>query len=554
MSLEPSGPNVAYANPTPGGWGGARGILFSVLAYLALEWVSEVHDFKGLPVTAWNPGLGLLFAHMLHAPMAGGVSLFLGIALAEIFVIDTSLGSASILLLAALSALVYAGMANVAQRHGITPGIPRLRDVGLLLAAGAIGAALDALAISLLLMTIGSLSWDDLSTATFPLLIGDLIGIAVVAPLALRLARLGQTSSWRIRGDDLAILAAIGATTLVLLWAIMRGGPTAPSHLYVVFLPIIAAAIRFGLDGACAGVAGVQVTVIALSHAYGFDQDALTAVQSVMTVLAATALMTGAIVGERDAAAALTKAAREELLRREQQAIRADRLNLATAMTSALSHEINQPMTAARALARTAELRLEPENGPPDLDRLRDNINNVVRHIDRASDILARMRAFIMRGTPEKRQRDARAILADAMTLARPRAEQASVVIEITGTDAPHWLSCDEVQVEQVLLNLIGNAIEAGAGRIAVAIGDDPSGRVIFVVRDDGPGIAPDLAGQVFAPLVTEKPEGLGLGLSICQLIVEAHGGRIWLESSTPGATEFRFWLPPADAEDENAH
>jgi len=287
-------------------------------------------------------------------------------------------------------------------------------------------------------------------------------------------------------------------------------------------------------------------------HLYGFGAAAFAATKAEMVVLTATGVLVGVIVSERDAATAQAAAARARLAGLEQAALRADRLTLASAMSSALSHEINQPMTAARALARAAALRLSGDN-PPDMPRLRENIQGVVGNIDRVTDILARMRAFIAHGEPVRSATAVGEIIEDTMALARSRAERAGIGIDVNlPADLP-TLPCDSVQVQQVLLNLIGNAIDARAGMaappraglIAVSVvWDRDAGRIEFRVRDNGPGIVPDLAARVFAPLVSVKSDGLGLGLSICALIVEAHGGRIWLETHDPGATEFRFWLP----------
>lgn len=527
-----------------------------VLAYLGLEWVSEVHEYNGLPVTAWNPGLGMLFAVMVLKPRLGAAILAIAMVLAEVLVVHSALDPRAISVMALLSAAAYAACSALARRGlGLDPAIPRLRDVGILLGVGAGATLLNAALLTLLLVALGSMGWADILNASLPFFIGDLIGIAIVTPLALRLWH-APAGRWRDRRQLAIGLAGIGLPMGLLLWMILRAGdPQALGYLYLLFLPVVGAALWLGLDGACASLALAQGMLILLLRLYGYDADAFTAFQSAMTVLGATGLLCGAVVTERDAAALAARDARARLAAREATAVRADRLSLATGMTSALSHEITQPITAARSLARAAQLRLPASDGA-ETTRLRENLAGIVAQIDHAADILGRMRNFVGRGTPERAPTTAAAIIDDTLALMRPRATRHGVTIETScDPDLPR-LSCDHVQIQQVLTNLIGNAIDAIAaarepeaaapvGRITVraALSEDRAS-LLFRVRDDGPGIPPALAPRVFDLLTTAKPEGLGLGLSICALIVEAHGGRIWLEETRPGGTEFRFWLP----------
>ena len=544
--------------------GGLWSNILLIGAYLALEWVSEIHEYKGLPVTAWNPGLGLVFAVMMHLPAAGGTILFIGMVLAEILVVHSVLDLSVITVLAAISATSYAGFAVIIRRYvRFDLAIDRLRDVVGLLFVGCVGAVGNATLLTLLLVFTGSMTWTDIGSATVPLFVGDVIGIAVLAPLTLRLVSVDSRRFLSMQSLRVAAgLAVIGLLIAVLLWLILRrGDPVALGYLYVLFLPVVGAALWRGLDGACIILAISQVLLIIMLHHYAYDAAAFVAFQMAMTVLSATGLLSGAVVSERNAAQTVARTTRARLAEREAAAVRADRLGLATGVTSALSHEINQPITAARALARAAQLRVETD-GAVDLARLRENLLGVVTQIDLAAEIVRRMRALISRGAPERNTNDVPSIIEDTMALMRPRAIRHRVEIEIACDPDVPPISCDRIQVQQVLMNLIGNAIDAISGvressaaaprgRVMIAVRWTRAiGSVTFSVRDTGPGIAADLAPHVFEPLTTAKPEGLGLGLSICALIVEAHGGRIWLERSHPGATEFRFWLPTTAPEE----
>jgi signal transduction histidine kinase len=218
-------------------------------------------------------------------------------------------------------------------------------------------------------------------------------------------------------------------------------------------------------------------------------------------------------------------------------------------MASALAHEINQPMTAARALARAIQELMRA----PSIDHARTdgNLTSLVAQIDHAAGIVRRMRDFLRRGHPHVSTIDGHSMLEDALILVRAeaRARAIEIVLDVPPELPP--LHGDRIQLQQVILNLVRNAIEAlaartderndGLIRIAVERLED---LVEIRVADNGPGIEPALAARLFEPLTTSKPDGLGLGLSICASIVQLHGGRIWLHSGEPGATEFRFSLP----------
>jgi C4-dicarboxylate-specific signal transduction histidine kinase len=218
-------------------------------------------------------------------------------------------------------------------------------------------------------------------------------------------------------------------------------------------------------------------------------------------------------------------------------------------MASALAHEINQPMTAARALGRSAQHLLRTPGS--DLSRADNNLSIMLTHIDHAGDIVRRMRNFIRRGHPHVSTINTRDMLEEALTLAHAEASARDVIVDLdVAADLPD-LYGDRVQLEQVVLNLVHNAVDAiaGAGQShghvqVVARRHAAPPRIEIGVSDNGPGIDGELAGRLFDPLTTAKQDGLGLGLSICASIMEAHGGRVWLHSGKPGATEFRFSVP----------
>src|SRR5262249_1578692 len=158
-------------------------------AYVLLEWLSFIHEYKGVPITPWNPGLGLVFGLIVLFGAGYATVLFAGAVIAEIAVLRSTLWWPIIFGLAAIIAGGYGLVAQVARGHlRLDAGLNRLRDVGFLLVSGGIGPGLVAVFICLLLLADQELDLDDVLLAAGPLLIGDIIGIAVITPLTLRLA------------------------------------------------------------------------------------------------------------------------------------------------------------------------------------------------------------------------------------------------------------------------------------------------------------------------------------------------------------------------------
>ena len=526
-----------------------------LFVYIGLEWASFIHEYKGVPITPWNPGLGVVFALMVYVGPQAGLLLFAGTVAAEIFVLQTNLDLPIVVAIGLLTSASYAGIAVLTRRAlKFDVAFTHLRDVLVLLAAGLIGAAATALLLTGLLVIWGPLELRDFQNAAFPLLVGDAIGITVVTPLLLRFVfhrrvlASNQLHSFLLDG---IFYGSLILSALLMIGATGIGGYT---WFYLLFVPVVAAALRRGLDGACLSLAATQFGLVGILQLHGYDERVFTQFQILMIVLTATGLIVGVVVNERRHADRLTREAETRLKQKETEAAQAARFNLVTGMASALAHEITQPMTAARALARSAQHILQAPDG--DLARARGNLATLIAQIDHAADVLRHVRDFLRRGSPHLSTIDVRAMIEEAMILIRPEAVARHVRIDLDiGSDLP-LLHGDPVQIEQVILNLVRNAMEAighernGLIQI-VAQRFDPPLRVEFAIVDNGPGVPAEMADRLFNPLITSKNEGLGLGLSICESIVTSHHGRIWLQSSEPGRTEFRFSLPvnsPAQA------
>ena len=526
-----------------------------VAIYLALEWISAIQEYRGVPVTAWNPGLGVLFAGLLRGSRIAAFALFVGAILAESLLGGGLAQTPHSVVIAAIVTLGYVAVAEIARALHLDARLERVRDVALLLSAALGGAVVVGMCLNIFLVGTGSIDFAQAMQDWLPMLVGDLIGIAVVTPLVLRSSR----ARVRTQLTDMSFVAGVAATTLVaaaaITFVLREGDQRAYQAFYFLFLPIVFAALRNGLDGACITLASTQLALLAALNLFGYDANAFTNFQTVMAVLTATGLLAGAVSSERDAASRSARSTRALLKEKESEAARADRFHLVTGLASALSHEINQPMTAARAYARTAQKLAETPGA--DVERVRDYVNRSVEQIDHAAAILRSTREFLRRGDPGRAPTMPATIVADSLTLMRPLAVEKRVGIASDVQPALPACYCDRIQIQQVLMNLMDNSIAALAGQGrkdgAVTLSarlceDSPVGRrqIEFSVRDNGPGVDPEFAARVFEALATTKKDGLGLGLAISAGIVEAHGGRIWLQSGAPGATEFRFIIPAA--------
>ena len=244
-----------------------------------------------------------------------------------------------------------------------------------------------------------------------------------------------------------------------------------------------------------------------------------------------------------------TQARLQEL---QSELIHVSRVNAMGEMAAALAHELNQPLTATTNYLRACRRMLDAPEGP-DLARVKEAVGLAADQTLRSGHIIRRLRDFLARGEVEKRPENAAKLVEEASAMALAGVKESGVRVDLRNAlDLPKVLA-DRVQIQQVLLNLIRNAMEAmrNCERRELDLEVAPhGGAVLFGVADTGPGLAPEIATQLFQPFVTTKRHGMGVGLSICRTIVEAHGGRIWTEPNPKGGTMFRFTLPSAAVSD----
>ena len=229
-----------------------------------------------------------------------------------------------------------------------------------------------------------------------------------------------------------------------------------------------------------------------------------------------------------------------------------NRVSMMGELAASLAHEILHPIATARNNARAGMRFLE--RSPPNLDEVREALACIVRDADRAKDIVGRMRDHIKKMPPRRELFDLNDAINEVIVTVRSAIANSRVSVRTRFMELTPILG-DRVQLQQVVMNLILNAVEAmssveeGARELWIETEESQTDGVLVAVRDSGPGIDPEHTERVFEPFYTTKTSGMGMGLSICRSIIAAHGGRLWAEANRPRGTVFQFTLP-AGSED----
>jgi two-component system, LuxR family, sensor kinase FixL len=222
-------------------------------------------------------------------------------------------------------------------------------------------------------------------------------------------------------------------------------------------------------------------------------------------------------------------------------------------LASSLAHELNQPLTAIANYCEGASALLEEEPDRERLDMAREALRDTAEQALRAGEIVRRMRDFLSHGESEHRIESLSKIMTEANALALVGSREHDIEVQISLDPEAESVFVDRIQIQQVLVNLIRNAIEAmldSPVRTLTISTSAEEDMITVAIEDSGSGISDELAPQLFQPFVTSKEAGMGIGLSICRTIIEAHGGRIWFEPAAEGGTIFQFTLPKAEVEE----
>jgi PAS domain S-box-containing protein len=222
-------------------------------------------------------------------------------------------------------------------------------------------------------------------------------------------------------------------------------------------------------------------------------------------------------------------------------------------LSASIAHEINQPVGAAVNNASAALHWLGKE--PPDLEQAREALNRIFKNGNRVSEVIGRMRALLKKAPLHKEDVDINEAILDVIGLTRGEVSNNGISVQTLLAEGLPFIRGDRVQLQQVILNLIINAVEVlssvgeGPRELIISTGETKSNGVLVAIRDSGPALTQASLERVFDAFYTTKPGGLGMGLSICRSIIEAHGGRLWATAAQPQGATFQFTLPAQSTE-----
>lgn len=515
--------------------------------HLFLDWVSFIHELPPLNITPWNPPAGLMMGALIAFGPRMIPAVWLALIAGDTLVRGLPVDLWAAFLSNAVIAALYGYSAWVMRTYlRLSPRLERLRDIVVLMAASAVVAALIGVGYISIFMGLGLFPWASFMPVLTRYWVGEVIGIMILTPFVLVCLRIRHP---RLSPRRVAEAAVQGLAIGFALW--IDFGPLASDqyeYFYLLFLPVVWVATRHGLAGAAVAALVTQIGLIIAIQAMDVETARMTHFQLLMLALTITALLLGAVVSERR---------RVEAWVRERQAefAHASRLTEAGEMTAALAHEINQPLAATMSYARAARKIAQRDGVSAQLTEILDK---TVAQAERADRVIRSLRDFVRKGESVTEAVDVQALVADSITLVSPIARQHNVAIAIDVPTGLPRVTGSPIQLQQVLLNLVRNAVEALSGasggqrQVTIRAGLDDPGFVTFAVRDTGPGLAELVERHLFTPFVTTKPTGMGLGLSIARSIIEAHGGILVGRRLPEGGTVFRFTVPLATCHDDD--
>jgi len=530
--VELSRTTAAYDRPA---WGVA---LVYVAAFLLLDWVSYIRPFQGMNITPWNPQPALAVALLLRNPRWLWL-VWVSLITAELAVRGIPhdwfvMGAAT-----AALALSYAAIARALQvKLDRRLALSTRRDLLWFTAIVVAGALSSGTVYVSTLAVAGIGPGAGLFEAIARYWVGDAVGMVVLLPLLLMLmeptrratllAALRDRHAWLIAALVVALLAFV----------FRREDSDHFKFFYLLFVPVVWASAKLGLAGAvlCAGATQVGL-IVAVQSATNTDLTVFE-LQVLMAAVTMTGLMLGVVVDERERAGAELK--------------QSLRLAAASQMAAALAHELSQPLTALNSYAHASRLLLSSTD-IPDGQRLRQLTEVSSKMADdalRAGEVVARLRDFFRSGSTQLTTGFVPVLLQETVEASRRRAHALGVVVECETQERLPAVFMDSVQVAVVVRNLLANAIDAAssasaAGRVGVSA-RRVKDCVVIEVRDNGPGVAAARLSSLFEPGPSAKPGGMGVGLSICRAIVEAHGGELWADAGSGG--RFCFTLPLSES------
>lgn len=531
--------------------------VWASLVYVPLYVLFEALTYgvvTGLQVIVpWNPLPALAVVLVAWGGLRYVPAVFIGVLLSDIFLRDQ--GGTGVVIAAAVVATAYSVGGYLLRRlTRIGESDPSPRDLSIFIAVALGCAVLAAVADAVvnlidLRITVAVVARDALERMT-----GIMVGLVVVGPLLLQTtsgsvrAAMGTGPERRRTLRRFVLFVLMLAAILLVIFGVR---PLDEYRMfYLLFLPALAVAMRYGLAGAAVAVGLVQCGLLLALAVVEVQSATALEFQILMLSMAITILYVGALAGET-ARQSEALAARARELRQQSEALAEAQKVAATAeLAGALAHELNQPLSAITNYARACRTLAEREGGSAVLT---DSLGRIAEESSRAGEFVRRMRDFFRTGMQREEICRIEPLLNAALAQAADRIERLGVVVRVRCPVTDLAVRVDRVQFGTVLANLVKNALDSLADREAgrhldlLAEARLAQGELVLriAVTDNGPGVAEDLRAELFSAMATSKPQGMGLGLAISRSIVERHGGRLWLDSAS-NPTRFCMELPLA--------
>jgi two-component system, LuxR family, sensor kinase FixL len=504
--------------------------------YVLLYWISSV-EHNPFASYSWNPNSGASFAAMVMFGRRMLPFMFIAPLLGDLFVpqlrVPLPLGLAPAILIGGIYGAAALFLLHSKRRFDRT--LQSISSLVLLTFTIVVSAAVVAVGYIGIVVASGLLETADFAPAVLSYWVGDTIGIMVMTPFALVLWT-RRHAVW-MSAETLLQLVAIAAA-LMLVFAYWTD-----QHLqlvYILFVPVVWMAVRTGIEGVSLGIVATQLGFILGFHAFPDEIGEMPKVQALMLVLALTGLFAGGLVTERRRTEAVLRLHQESLARLA-------RLASVGELAAAVAHELNQPLMAAGTYTRLVDDAIRTGNG--DTSALAETARKAAAQVERAAAVVKRLRALVRLDRSNRAVCRVDRIVRETIDLCGPDLDRRGIKVRQSVAAGLPPVMVDMLQIEQALVNLVRNSIdaigEARQGTISIEAPLVDADFVEVCVRDSGPGFPPDRAVNPFLPLSSTKKEGLGVGLSLCRSLIEAHGGRIWLDASAPGAA-IHFTLPVA--------
>ena len=504
--------------------------------YLLLDWASYVEPLPHTSITPWNPNTGVVMALLLARGVRWAPLVALGIFAGELL---TDAGPPPWRVLALTSmflATVYACAAWGLRRRGLDRAIETPKAAAWFAGVIAVASGIAAAGYVGILVSAGQLSADETWASIARYWIGEFNGVIALTPVLL--LRVDRSALWEEvrRNRRELILQGLGAVVGVGL-AFALAAARDVRLFYPLFAPVTWIALRHGVPGAMISVSLVQAALVAALELTP-GSIPLFDVQFPLLSLGITALFLGALATQRDTAL--------HQMRRQDAALqRSMRFAVAGQLASALTHELNQPMTALLSYVRSAELMTEALARAD--ERLAGTLRKAGEEAGRAAAVLRRLREFYRGEGARLAPTDAMSVCAHVAEALQDRMRRSAVEFELRNREGVPSVMVDRTQLEIVIHNLLTNCLDAfdalparGSRARRIELAAEVRGAdVLIAVDDSGPGISTNLIERLFDPFVTSKISGMGLGLSLSRTFLRHQGGDLWSEPSRLGGACF---------------